>query len=108
LPKIPENFAVSGVEQKTLPYNPIQTVMRSSEHARRTIRGILESYNSNYDALAEAVQNSMDALEDAVIRKLPGPYLIEITIDLKNNQIAVFDTENRDDSSASMRVIRTE
>jgi hypothetical protein len=32
----------------------------------------------------------MDASEDAVIKKLPGPYTIEITIDLKNNQIAGF------------------
>ncbi|HXB73661.1 MAG TPA: ATP-binding protein [Candidatus Acidoferrales bacterium] len=75
-----------------LPYDPIEAAMRSPEHARRAIQGILESYNSNHDALAEAVQNSMDALEDACIEKLPGPYLLEITIDLKANAISVFDT----------------
>jgi hypothetical protein len=51
--------------EKTLPYNPIDSAMRTPQHARRTIQGILESYNSNYDALAEAIQNSMDACEDA-------------------------------------------
>lgn len=77
-----------------LPYDPIESAMRSPEHARRAIQGILESYNSNYDALAEAVQNSMDALEEACIEGLPGPYLLEITIDLKANSISVFDTGN--------------
>lgn len=77
---------------KTLPYNPIDTAMRTPEHARRTIRGILESYNGNYDALAEAIQNAMDALEDAAIHELPGPYVLDITIDLKDNAITVFDT----------------
>lgn len=77
---------------RELPYNPIDTVMRSPEHARRTILGVLESYNSNYDALAEAVQNSMDALEDASLNKLPGPFLIDITIDLLANAISILDT----------------
>ena len=65
----------------TLPFDPLTTVMRSPAHARRTIMGVLESYNSPYDALAEAVQNSLDALEDAVVNGLPGPYRLEITID---------------------------
>jgi hypothetical protein len=56
----------------TLPYDPIDSAMKSPEHARRAIQGILESYSSNYDALSEAIQNSMDALEDACINKLPG------------------------------------
>jgi len=68
--------------------------MRSREHARRAILGILESYNSDYDALAESIQNSMDALEDACIHGLPGPYLLEITVDLQANSISVFDTGN--------------
>ena len=81
------------VEKKpTLPYDPIDSAMKSPEHAKRAIQGILESYNSNYDALAEAVQNSMDALEDACLGKLPGPYLLEITIDLKANAISILDT----------------
>ena len=76
----------------TLPYDPIESAMKSPEHARRAIQGILESYSSNYDALAEAVQNSMDALEDACLCGLPGPYLLEITIDLKDNAISILDT----------------
>jgi hypothetical protein len=79
-------------DEKSLPYNPIDAAMRSQEHARRTIRGVLESYNTNYDPLAEIVQNSMDALEDAAIQELPPPYFLEITIDLKDNTIAVLDT----------------
>ena len=59
--------------------------MKTPEHARRTIQGILESYNSSYDSVAEAIQNSMDALEDAALAKLPGPYLLEITVDLMAN-----------------------
>ena len=78
--------------EKTLPYNPIDSAMRTPQHARRTIQGILESYNSNYDALAEAIQNSMDACEDAVIQKLPAPYQLQITVNLKDNAMTVFDT----------------
>jgi hypothetical protein len=78
--------------ERAIPYNPINSAMRTPEHARRTIQGILESYNSNYDALAEAVQNSMDALEDASLRGLPGPFLLEITVDLGANAVSVFDT----------------
>jgi hypothetical protein len=66
--------------------------MKTPEHARRTIQGILESYNSNYDALSEAVQNSMDALEDASLQKLPGPYLLHVTVDLKDNTVSFLDT----------------
>ncbi|MFL5244510.1 MAG: ATP-binding protein [Gemmataceae bacterium] len=77
---------------RELPYNPIRATVNRDEFAKRTIVGILESYNSNYDALAEAVQNSMDALEDASVDGLPGPYLLEITIDLKTNSITVLDT----------------
>ena len=75
-----------------LPYNPIDSAMKTPDHARRTIQGILDSYNSNYDALAEAVQNSMDALEDAALAKLPAPYLLEITVDLQANSLSVLDT----------------
>jgi hypothetical protein len=78
----------------TLAYDPIESAMKSREHARRAILGILESYNSDYDALAESIQNSMDALEDACIHGLPGPYLLDITIDLRAKSISVFDTGN--------------
>jgi hypothetical protein len=77
----------SPLPEKTLPYNPIDSAMRTPEHARRTIQGILESYNSNYDALAEAIQNSMDALEDAFLDGLSGPYLLHITVNLKDMRI---------------------
>lgn len=67
--------------------------MNSPVHAKRAIKGILDSYNSNYDALAEAVQNSMDAIEDAILSvDMPGPYLLDITVDLKENTVAIFDT----------------
>lgn len=78
----------------SLPYDPILSAMKSPDHAKRAIKGILESYNSNYDALAEAVQNSMDALEDAYLTGLPAPYLLHIVVDLKDNTISVFDTGN--------------
>ena len=98
-PERKEAITVPNTEQQapkqlSLPYDPIESAMKSRDHARRAILGILESYNSNYDALAEAVQNSMDALEDACIHGLPGPYLLEITIDLLANSISVFDTGN--------------
>ena len=78
--------------EKTLPYDPIDAAMKTPDHARRTIQGILDSYNTNYDILAEAVQNSMDALEDAFIQKLPGPYRLDILVNLKDNNISVCDT----------------
>jgi hypothetical protein len=91
-PESPLSLTPQAANKKALPYDPILSVMASVDHARRTIRGILESYNSNYDAIAEAIQNAMDALEDAALQQLPGPYLMEITVDLKNNSISVFDT----------------
>jgi hypothetical protein len=75
--------------EKTLPYNPIDSAMRTPQHARRTIQGVLESYNS--DDLAEAIQNSMDACEDAAIQKLPAPYQLQVTVNLKDNTITVLD-----------------
>jgi transcriptional regulator with XRE-family HTH domain len=76
---------------KKLPYDPIFAV-QGHMHARRNIVGVLESYNSSYDAIAEAVQNSMDALEDAALSGLPGPYQLEVTVDLKANALTVLDT----------------
>jgi hypothetical protein len=76
---------------RVLPFDPL-TIAPGHLHFRRTIVGVLESYNSAYDAVAEAVQNSMDALEDAAIHRLPGPYLLEVTVDLKNNILTVLDT----------------
>ena len=64
----------------------------AAEHRRRMIAGVLESYNSNYDVLAELVQNSMDALEDAAILELGEPYLLRVTVSLKDNYVEVLDT----------------
>jgi hypothetical protein len=43
--------ADTDTQAKTLPYNPIDAAMKTPEHARRTIQGIIESYNGNYDAV---------------------------------------------------------
>jgi len=62
------------------------------EYRRRTVEGILESYHCNYDVLAEAVQNAVDAVEDAKLGGLKAPYLIEVTVNLVDNWIGVLDT----------------
>jgi hypothetical protein len=62
------------------------------EYRRRTVEGILESYHSNYDVLAEAVQNAVDAVEDAKLGELKPPYLIEVTVNLADNWIGVLDS----------------
>jgi len=76
------------------PVNPLDTSALYSDDAlrRRHIEGILESYNGSYDALAELIQNSVDALEDAALLGLAGPFLIEVTVNLKQNWISVLDT----------------
>jgi hypothetical protein len=74
------------------PFDPLDQLARRVDYRRRLISGILESYNSNYDALAEAVQNAIDALEDAKLSGLPSPFLIEVKINLKENWIGVLDT----------------
>jgi len=74
------------------PFDPLDAVTTTAEDRRRVISGILESYNSNYDVLAEAVQNAVDAVEDAALLKLKGPFLIEVTVNLTENSIEVLDT----------------
>ncbi len=64
----------------------------NSEYRRRAIAGILESYNSNYDVLSEAVQNAVDAVEDAVLREEKPPYSVSVTVNLRENWIGVLDT----------------
>jgi len=76
---------------------PVDPLERGSggndiEYRRRTVEGILESYHSNYDVLAEAVQNAVDAVEDAKLEELKAPYLIEVTVNLDGNWIGVLDT----------------
>ena len=74
------------------PADPLDKVLATQDYRRSVINGILESYNSNYDFLVEAVQNAVDALEDAKLLNLPPPYLLEITVNIKDNWIAVLDT----------------
>jgi DNA topoisomerase VI subunit B len=80
--------------EMTLPCNPLDYVKESfdQEARRRSVEGILESYHSNYDVLAEAIQNAVDAVEDASLAGLAAPYLIEVTINLAGNWISVLDT----------------
>lgn len=78
----------------TFPLDPLQSVPGTVdiEYRRRTVEGILESYHSNYDVLAEGVQNAVDAVEDAKLAGLSAPYLVEITINLASNSIEILDT----------------
>jgi hypothetical protein len=81
-------------QDMALPCNPLDYVKESfdQEARRRSVEGILDSYHSNYDVLTEAIQNAVDAIEDANIAKLPEPYLIEVTVSLAGNWISVLDT----------------
>ena len=63
-----------------------------TELRRRAVEGILDSYHSNYDILSEVIQNAVDAVEDAKLEDLAGPYLIEVIINLTENWIGVLDT----------------
>ena len=90
VPDLPASPAVPAPKPR-LPFDPL-TATQKNLHARRTVMGVLESYNGVYDAVAEAVQNSMDALEDAVLQGLPGPYQLEVTVDLQNNMLTILDT----------------
>ena len=76
------------------PLDPLESVTKhaDSDYRRRTIGGILESYHGNYDILAEALQNAVDAVEDAKLGGSNGPFEIVVTIDLDQNTIAVLDT----------------
>lgn len=74
-----------------LPLNPLE-LTDDVEARRLRIEGVLDSYHGNYDALSEAVQNAVDALEDAKLAKLAGPYLIEVTVNLDANWIGILDT----------------
>lgn len=76
----------------TFPIDPLKDIVYSDNDRRRAIAGILESYNSTYDTLIEAIQNSVDALEDAFLAELGGGLLLHVTIDLTDNWLSVFDT----------------
>ena len=74
------------------PVNPLEQIVTGEDIQRRAVMGVLESYNSNYDMLAELVQNSVDAIEDAYLLELPKPYTLEVHINLQDNWISVLDT----------------
>ncbi|MCY3918926.1 MAG: ATP-binding protein [Chloroflexi bacterium] len=76
----------------TYPLDPLESVTATDEYRRSLVSGVLESYNSNYDFLAEAVQNAIDALEDAKLCGLSGPFRLAVTIDLEENHVSVLDT----------------
>lgn len=76
------------------PVDPLDgvEVANRQDYRRRMIAGILESYNSNYDFLAEAIQNGVDALEDAFFAGLDGPFRLLVTINLSENWASILDT----------------
>jgi hypothetical protein len=76
----------------TFPLDPLAQITPTRDDRRRAIAGILESYNSNYDVVAEAVQNSIDALEDAAISNLKQPNILYVTVNLQENWVGVLDT----------------
>ena len=76
----------------TYPHNPLASVTDSHDYQRSLVSGVLESYNSNYDFLAEALQNAVDAVEDAKLHDLRGPFEIRVTVNLRDNSVSVLDT----------------
>lgn len=78
--------------QLAFPVDPLEHVAVNEAMRRSMVAGILESYHGNYDILAELVQNSMDALEDAYLVKLEMPYKITVHINLRENWVSVLDT----------------
>jgi hypothetical protein len=85
-------MAVAKSKGPGFPLDPLANLTPTAEDRRRVISGILESYNSNYDFIAEAIQNAVDAAEDAKILKLKGPFQIGVTVNLQTNSIEVLDT----------------
>lgn len=76
----------------TFPFDPLAQMTVTPEDRLRTITGILESYNGTYDTLIEAVQNAVDAVEDAHFTGLKAPYQVKVTVNLVENWISVLDT----------------
>ena len=74
------------------PLDPLASVVETDDYRRSLVSGVLESYNGNYDFLAEAVQNAVDALEDAQLCGLRGPFRLVVTINLADNSVSVLDT----------------
>lgn len=75
-------------------FDPLETMGRPDSPqnmSRRAVEGILDSYNGNYDILAEALQNAVDAIEDQALRDRDGSPKVEVTIDLGENAMTVVD-----------------
>jgi hypothetical protein len=85
-------MASKNTPEVIFPLDPLEGITTTADDRRRAICGILESYNSNYDVLAEAIQNAVDAVEDAFLSKQHGPFLIHITVNLLDNTLTVLDT----------------
>src|SRR6266516_4787135 len=85
-------MATRTKELKPFPIDPLNQLASRIEYRQTLIAGILDSYNSNYDVFSEAVQNAVDALEDAQLSNLNPPYLLEATVHLGENWIGVLDT----------------
>lgn len=67
-------MAINNKKTGTFPIDPLDQLASRSEYRRSLIAGILESYNSNYDVIAEVIQNAIDAIEDARLSNLNDPY----------------------------------
>ena len=76
----------------TYPHDPLVSVVQDNDYKRSLVSGVLESYNSNYDFLAEAVQNAVDAIEDAKLHGHSGPFRLVVTINLQENRVSILDT----------------
>ena len=76
------------------PLDPLTADAESFDDAarRRAVVGVLDSYHGTYDIPSEAIQNAVDAVEDAALLQLGGPYRIEIHIDLNRNTMSFLDT----------------
>lgn len=65
----------------------IDFLAQSTQHTRKSIRDIDDSYNNDWDILSELCQNSVDA-----IRKLkPKKGIIKVTINSQNKEIVIED-----------------
>lgn len=77
------------------PLDPLTTgtdPVLGNELRRRAVAGVLDSYHGNYDVPGEAIQNAVDAVEDAKLLGNEGPYLIEVIVNLSENWMRFLDT----------------
>ena len=81
-------------DEITFPLDPLATTDSSfdKELRRRTVAGVLDSYHGNYDVPGEAIQNAVDAVEDAKLLGADGPFLIEVIVNLSENWMRFLDT----------------